>query len=244
VKPLMVLAHGTRTTKAQWAGYDALVPHAELLPIDLPGHGALAGGSCHYDDVIAVFEDAVATARDGQRVVVGGHSLGGYFAAMYAAHLVEEGREDELAALVLVGTTADPGSRLAAIYKGFARLLPVVGYERMTRIANRAYRALGVKDDLPGPEAYAALDDAWRLVFERCGPENLRGVTCPVVFVNGQFDQMRIHLKQFTTIVPGATAHTIKGASHVLPATHPAELAAILDGIAAGLADDPAGGAR
>lgn len=235
MKPLMVLAHGTRTTKAQWDGYDELVPAAELLPIDLPGHGTLQGQTCDYDAVIDVFDAALATARPGQRVIVGGHSLGGYLAGLYAEHLTQSGRGDELAGLVLVGTSADPSSPLASVYKGFARVLPVVGFERMTKVANVMYRALGIKADYPGPESYEALADAWGLVFGRCGPHNLRDLQCPVVLVNGQFDQMRIHARQYAAQVPSTTIHLVKGASHVLPMTHPDRLAAILNDVAESL---------
>ncbi|SDL34938.1 alpha/beta fold hydrolase [Tessaracoccus oleiagri] len=232
MRPLMVLAHGTRTTRAQWNGYDELVPAAELFPIDLPGHGTRQGQPVDYESVIGVFDEAIATARPGQPVILGGHSLGGYLAAMYAEHLTQSGRAAELAGLVLVGTTADPSSPLASIYKGFAKVLPVVGFERMTKIANVMYRALGIKADYPGPESYEALADAWALVFGRCGPHNLRDLECPVVLVNGQFDQMRIHARQYAAQVPGTTIHLVKGASHVLPMTHPEELAAILNRVA------------
>lgn len=237
MKPLMVLAHGTRTSRAQWDGYDELVENAQLLPIDLPGHGALHGQTCDYDAVIAVLDEALAAAGPGQPVILGGHSLGGYLAAMYAEHLAGQGR-DELAALVLVGTTADPGSRLAAIYKGFAKLLPVIGFERMAKVTGLFFKALGAQGEVPGPESYEALADAWSLVFSHCGPHNLEAVTCPVVLVNGQFDQMRLHVKDFASRTPDATAHVVKGASHILPMTHPEELAAIFDELAVAVAQE------
>ena len=233
----MVLIHGTRSSRAQWEGYDALLPDADVLAIDLPGHGAFEGGTCTYDDVVQAFDDALSEADDGQPVILVGHSLGGYLAGMYAQRLADDGRDDALAALVLVGTTADPASRLAGIYKGFAKLLPVIGFERMTAIANFFYRALGSKAEQPGPESYSALADAWALVFEHCGPHNLRAVTCPVVLINGQFDQMRIHVKQFAAESPGAAAHVVKGASHLLPQTHPKELGALLGEVARRVGD-------
>lgn len=233
MKPLMVLAHGTRATQELWAPYPELVPSADLLAIDLPGHGEREGEPCHYDDVIRTFDDAVATAHPGQPVIVAGHSLGGYLAAMYAEHLVREERDGELSALVLIGTTADPASKLASLYKGFAKVLPMIGYERMATITGFFYRWLGVKgDDVPGADSYAALAEAWALVFSRCGPDNLRDVDCPVYLVNGQFDQMRIHARQFARGTASATSRVVKGASHILPATHPEQLAEILDEVA------------
>lgn len=229
MKPLLVLAHGTRTTKAQWDGYAQRLPEAELLAIDLPGHGTLQGGPVTFDEVIRVFDEAVATRKPGQPLILGGHSLGGYLAALYAGHLAEEHDRQELDGLLLVGTTGDPRSVVAAGYKGFAKLLPMIGFERMTTIANWFYRALNLTEDLPGPEAYTALSDSWSLVFEHCGPQNLRALECPVVFVNGQLDQMRVHVKRFANSAKRPQVHLVKGATHVLPMTHPDELARIMN---------------
>lgn len=236
MRPLLVLAHGTRSSKAQWAQYGDLLTDAELHAIDLPGHGTRLGERCGYDEVIDVFDEAVDSAAPGQPVIVGGHSLGGYLAAMYADRLAADGRSGEIAGLALVGTTADPGSRLAVFYKWFAQILPKVGAQRMTAIANAMYRVLGTTRELPGPEAYEALVDSWALVFERCGPHLLGRLDCPVLLVNGQFDQMRIHVKQYAAQTTDVTTHLIKGATHVLPDTHSGELAAILNGFGRRLA--------
>ncbi len=246
VKPLLVMAHGTRTTKEEWDGYDALLPEAQVLPVDLPGHGARLGTRCTEASVLATFDEAVGSARPGQPVVLLGHSLGGYLAAWYAAELTAQGRDGVLAGLVLVGTTADPASRMAWIYKVFAQLLPRIGHERMTLVANALYRAMGERGELPGPEAYEALGDSWRIVFEHCGPENLRAVRCPVVFVNGQYDQMRLHVRRFAAMTPDTRQYVVRGATHLLPVTHPAALAGIVARVLEALPDEgaPASGPR
>lgn len=227
VKPLVILVHGTRATKHVWDGYDALLPDAEVLAVDLPGHGDRHATRCTRDNVFATLDAAVAEATRDQPVILVGHSLGGYFCALYAQHCRLQGR-DELGALILVGTTADPASRIALLYKGFAKLLPVVGFERMTTIANAMYRLLGERGELPGAESYAALSDAWQIVFDECGPATLRGLTYPVVLVNGQFDQMRIHASRFAQQTGGTSRYIVHGASHLLPETHPAQLACII----------------
>lgn len=231
-RPLVVLVHGTRQTLHEWDGYAELLPGCDLLAIDLPGHGTRAGERCTKDAAMAVIDDAVRSRGEGQPVVLVGHSLGGYLAALYLDELATSGRDD-VDALVLVGTTADPASPVAAAYRGFAKLLPVVGFERMTRIANAAYRALGERGELPGPESYEALDDAWKVVFEHCGPRNLGRVRKPVTIVNGQFDQMRLHARRWAEASGNATAHLVRGATHLLPITHRPQLAAILAEVAA-----------
>ena len=232
VKPLVVLVHGTHESKAEWDGYDALLPDAEVLAIDLPGHGDATHQRCTRSNVLAAFEDALAQAEPGQPVVLVGHSLGGYFSALYANYLADEGRDD-LAALVLVGTTADPSSTVALGYKGFLWLMSALGVPRVTTISNAFYRMIGNRGELPGQESYQALADGWRVVFDECGPANLRDVQCPVVLVNGQFDQMRVHAKRFASHASNVSAHVLRGATHQLPKTHPAELAAIIDGAVA-----------
>lgn len=229
-KPLLVLVHGTRTSKIEWAGYDQLLPQADVLAIDLPGHGDRTATPCTWENVVATLDEAVASAAPGQPVILAGHSLGGYFSAAYAEHLAQTGRDD-LAALVLVGTSADPSCRLAYVYKGFAKVLPVLGFERMTTVANAMYRLLGEKGELPGPESYAALADAWDIVFHRCGPQNLESIDVPITIVNGQFDQMRIHAKQYEAASRNGTRHIVPGATHLLPVTHAKQFAEILTAV-------------
>lgn len=226
-RPLVVLVHGTRQTRRQWEGYAELLPEAQLLAIDLPGHGSRAGERCTREATMAVIDEAVRSRADGQPVVLVGHSLGGYLAALYMQEAAMAGRDD-IDALVLVGTTADPTSPVAGIYRGFAKVLPVVGFERMTAIANCFYRLLGERGELPGPESYEALDDAWKVVFADCGPHNLEQVRVPVTIVNGQFDQMRLHARRWAAASGNATVHLVPGATHLLPITHEPQLAAIL----------------
>lgn len=231
-RPLVVLVHGTRQTRHEWDGYAELLPGAELLAIDLPGHGSRAGERCTREAAMAAIHDAVRSRDDGQPVVLVGHSLGGYLAALYMEESTTAGRDD-VDALVLVGTTADPASPVAGVYRGFAKILPIVGFERMTTIANVFYRALGERGELPGPESYEALDDAWKVVFADCGPRNLEPVRAPVTIVNGQFDQMRLHARRWAAASGNATVHLVPGATHLLPITHKPQLAAILAEVAA-----------
>lgn len=229
-RPLLVLAHGTRATRHIWDGYDELLPDADVLAIDLPGHGDLLDVECTRDAVMGAFDDAVAQAAQDQPVVLVGHSLGGYLSALWARDAAASGRAVP-DALVLVGTTGDPASAMALVYKAFMPILRKVGPERMTVVANAMYRLLGERGDLPGPEAYRALEQAWRIVFAECGPDNLRELRCPVVPVNGQFDQMRIHAKQFEAAAVHAERHLVPGATHLLPVTHALALAEILTAV-------------
>ena len=164
-------------------------------------------------------------------MVLAGHSLGGYMATVYAARYAVRPPlpVDEL---VLVGATADPRSRLSFAYRAFARVLPRVGAERTARAMNRVMGWLGASGEmaqlLPGGEAYAALPDAWQAVMDECGPDLLGGVCCPALLVNGQLDQMRVHVDRYAAAAERASVVTAPRATHLLPLTHPEELAALL----------------
>ncbi|MGC5584337.1 alpha/beta fold hydrolase [Ornithinimicrobium sp. W1679] len=215
-RPLLVLVHGSRFSRRQWSGYAAQLPSADVVAVDLPGHGERVGMAFTVGSALDVIDEAVRSGGPGRRVVLAGHSLGGYLASLYAAE-----HPGTLAGLVLLGATGDPAGRLTGVYTGFAKLLPRVGFERMARLANAVIRALGARpEDLPDAAAYPVLGDAWDAVVERCGPHVLTTVDCPVTIANGRWDQMRIHAARFAAAAPQARVVVVEGASHLFPLTH------------------------
>lgn len=227
--PALVLLHGTRMSARQWGPYRDLLPGVELVAVDLPGHGERVGEEFTENAVLQTVGDAVSrAARQGvPRPVLVGHSLGGYVATLWAAR-----HPGTLGALVLVGATADPAGPMTGVYRWFARLVPRIDADRLATRMNTVMRWIGAKgehaDVLPDGAAYAALPAAWELVMESCGPDLLEDVDCPVVMVNGQFDQMRLHVTRFEQRAREAHVETIPRATHLLPATHPEALAAVL----------------
>lgn len=225
----LILLHGTRMSRRQWGPYQALLPGVELHTVDLPGHGERAGEEFTREAAMATVDDAVRAAhRDGDpRPVLAGHSLGGYLAAMWAAEHAQH-----LRALVLIGATADPGGPLTGLYRGFARILPRLDPEKTARRMNLLFRGLGARgehaDLLPDGSGYAALPAAWQLVMDEADPALLSRVDCPVWLVNGQYDQMRIHVRRFAAAAADPHVVTVPRATHLMPATHPDQLAAIL----------------
>lgn len=226
-RPRLVLVHGTRMEGRQWDPYLPLLPGVDVVAPDLPGHGTRVHEPFTLDAALAAISGAVDTAVPGQRVVLAGHSLGGYLATVWAAR--HPGRLDEL---VLVGATADPAGPLTGVYRAFAGLVGRSDPDRMARATNRMVRWLGarpeVADALPGGEAYAALPAAWQVVMDECGPDLLHDVDCPVVLVNGQLDQMRLHVRRYAAAAGGARVVTVPRATHLMPLTHPERLAEIL----------------
>lgn len=209
---------------SEWAAYPPLLPEAEVVPVDLPGHGTRLTEEFTGEAAVETIRAAVDGASPGQPVVLAGHSLGGYLAMLYA-----DRHPSTLASLVLIGSSAEPVGPLAGVYRRFADLLPLVGAERMARASNAVMRRLGAGDqDLPGAEAYAALPAAWQVVFEECRASLLEHVDCPIFLVNGQFDQMRVHARRYAAA--GADTHvvTVPRATHLLPITHPEQVAEVL----------------
>lgn len=222
--PRLVLVHGTRLDHREWAGYAELLPEADVVPVDLPGHGDLLEEEFTAEGALAAIRDAVEAAAPGQPVVLAGHSLGGYLATLYAVR-----HSGALRALVLIGATAEPRGSFAAVYRGFADLLPRVGAERMARASNAVMRRLGAAEEvLTGPETYAALPAAWQVVFDECRADLLAEVDCPVFLVNGQLDQMRVHVGRFAAAARDARVVTVPRATHLLPVTHPELVADVL----------------
>lgn len=226
-RPRLVLVHGTRMNAAQWEPYRALLPDVEVVTVDLPGHGARVGEEFTADAAVATLEEAVGGTAPGQVVALAGHSLGGYMAMLYAAR-----HPDALDILVLLGATADPRGPLTGVYRGFARLLPMVGAERMARVVNAVMRGLGARGQfaaaLPDGSAYAALPAAWEVVMGGCGPALLAEVMCPVVMVNGGLDQMRLHVRRYAAAARDPHVVTIPRATHLMPSTHPQQVADVL----------------
>lgn len=217
----LVLVHGSLATSGEWMGYDALLPECEVVAIDLPGHGSRLAEPFTTDGAVAAIAAAVGEDRP---VVLAGHSLGGYMAQVFAVR--HPGR---LAGLALLGATGDPTSRLAAIYRWYAWLVDRVDHDRLARVRDAVARRLGVREiQLPSAEAYATLPATWQAVMDDCRPADLACVDAPVLFVNGQFDQMRLNERRYRRVRPDARLVVVPRASHLAPMSHPRPVARAL----------------
>ena len=106
--PAVVLSHGMAEDMATWTGVaQALCESRRVVLWDLPGHGQsaeLADPSGYtarlaYERLCEVIE-----THGGERLVIGGHSLGGYLSCRYAIE-----HPETVAGLILVST--GPGFR-------------------------------------------------------------------------------------------------------------------------------------
>lgn len=204
------------------------------------GHGVVAV-DLPCDDPDATFAGYAAVVVDalgdtGDDVVLVGHSLGGFAAMAYAA-----GRPDSLAGLVLAGSSATPTGPGAAVYRGVAALTNRLGPARMTRINDRVlhrlYPAERIDPVIAGGYWFAPTPAAWREVMTHCRPSMLQGVRCPVLLLNGQFDQFRLGERSFLRACPTARVEIIRRASHLSNLDQPKAFADALLRFAGEVAD-------
>ena len=225
----LVLVHGTRVSSAQWRlpAYREVLADLDVVTPDLPGHGARVGERFTTAAAVEVIAAAVEGAGPDVPVVLAGHSLGGYMAMAYAAR-----HPERLAGLVLIGASAVPRGPGAAAYRAFASLIPCVGPERMARLSNRVLTRLTDAETaravLDGGDSYEATADAWAAVMADGDPGLLREVTCPVLLVNGQWDQLRVHAREFVAQCRDARVVVVPRATHLLPLSHPRVVAMML----------------
>jgi pimeloyl-ACP methyl ester carboxylesterase len=156
----------------------------------------------------------VADVPAGCPVVLVGHSLGGYAAMAYAA-----ARPATLDGLVLAGSSAVPTGPGAAVYRGVAALTDRLGADRMTRLNDRVLHLLyppeRIDQVIAGGYFFAPTATAWREVMDHCRPSMLEGVHCPVLLLNGQFDQLRIGARAYLRACPSAREQIVRRAGHL-----------------------------
>jgi pimeloyl-ACP methyl ester carboxylesterase len=211
----VVLVHGSRLSSAQWAPeLPLLEPHVDVALVDLPGHGTRATEEFTLARCVEVIDEAVRGGEPGAPVVLVGHSLGGYAAMAYAAE-----RGDALSGLVLAGCSTSPTGPGAAIYRQVAALTDRLGPERMTRVNDRVLRRFyppeRIEPVIAGGYWFHPTAAAWAEVMRYCRPSMLSSVTCPVLILNGQYDQFRLGTKEFLRACPHAQVWIIPKASHL-----------------------------
>lgn len=232
VKPVrLLLVHGSRLNAAAW------IPLEEILlgrivceHIDLPGHGLEQHVPFTMEGALAAVGDAVeALDPSRHRIVLGGHSLGGYVAMEWAAR-----NHDVLAGLVLMGSTAQPSSRLAGIYRAFGSALRT-GLEDVRRADSLRETDAASLRRIIGPRTAAAvlrrgpgleaIPDAWDAILNEVDLRSLAAVDVPVLAINGEYDQFRVGESTARALRHDLEIVHVSGATHFAPMTHPAPVA-------------------
>ena len=201
-KPTLVFIHGVLNDHSVWILQTRYLAHHgfNVLAIDLPGHGRSGGDAPASVEEAAQFIETLLDAAGVKQAGLVGHSWGSLIALETAARL-----KDRITHLALVGTAfpmkVSPALIEASLNEPMKALQMVNVFSRATLSAPPS--ALG-----PGTWVYGASMALGRRVlasntavnifhrgFVACdsyahGLEAMAGVTCPVLFVLGESDQM------------------------------------------------------
>ena len=225
-----VFVHGIRTSATMWRAQLAHLEERGVdgIAVDLPGHGTRLGETFTLEGAFDTIDQAVQRAASRGPVLLIGHSMGGLVSIEYA------GREARppIDAFIAASCTALPRGLGLATYRTLAR-----GFDRLPR------RGQGIADwvldrTLPhetrldfgaGGYAYDAQDAALRSLSVLDLLAALRRIDVPTWFINGQYDQLRIHERLFTTVLPDAELVVVPRTSHLVTAMRPRVFNALLD---------------
>jgi pimeloyl-ACP methyl ester carboxylesterase len=201
-KPTLVFIHGVLNDHSVWILQTRYLAHHgfNVLAVDLPGHGRSGGDAPASVEEAAQFVEALLDAAGVKNAGLVGHSWGSLIALETAARL-----KDRITHLALVGTAfpmkVSPALIEASLNEPMKALKMVNVFSRATLAAPPS--ALG-----PGTWVYGASMALGRRVlasntqvnifhrgFVACdsyanGLEAIAGVTCPLLFVLGESDQM------------------------------------------------------
>ena len=236
VGPSLVLIHGVGLRAEAWSGLmPMLSPHLTVYAVDMPGHGSspLNGATQLAGYVSRIL--AFVRSLDGP-VCVAGHSMG----AMIALEAARQERDkiDGVAGLNAIfrrdpAATAAVRARAAALSRSgitdpretLARWFGSTPEGSMAEAADACRTWLTSAD----PEGYAA---AYRVFANSDGPleEQLRAVTCPALFLTGATDPNSTPKmsQDMANLTPAGCAQTIARAAHMMPMTHPDQVAKAL----------------
>ncbi|MDL5350317.1 alpha/beta hydrolase [Microbacterium sp. zg-YB36] len=225
----VVFVHGIRTSASMWrAQVDYLTARGVAArPLDLPGHGTRMAETFTLEGAFDTIDDAVRDAATRGPVLLVGHSMGGLLATEYA------GREDRppLDGLVGASCTAIPRGVGLAAYRLLARgfdALPGRGMWFTRRMLARTLPPETREDFGAGGYALDAQDVAMRSLSVLDLLAALRRIEVPTWFVNGQYDQLRVNERLFTTLVPHAELIVVPRTTHLVTAMRPGVFNAVL----------------
>ena len=239
--PPLLLIHGSGASGGTWSPVvPALAEHHRVLRVDLPGHGQ-SPPPPSYDvpaqaDRLAGLLDALGL----RRVIVVGHSSGGYMATALA-----EGRPDLVSSLALVscGPSPDALLRQPALLRALStpplgRLVWALRSDAMIRKGMSATfaRPVDVPDDVVADLrgiTYRTFSTVLRrntaYITERSVPVRLTALDVPVLVIFGgadpRWDPRSAHRYD---AVPTARVELLPGVGHVPMLEAPAETGELL----------------
>ena len=210
----LVLIHGAGGSHLHWGRAVRTLPKAEVLALDLPGHGRSGGAGrttvAQYSSAVMSFLDVLGV----EQAVLAGHSMGGAIAQTTALEF-----PDRVRGLVLVGT----GSRLRVLPRilegtlsDYAATVELICQSAYSENAPAELVRMGRKQMLRVPAQVLHDDFAACNAFEIT--ERLGEIRCPTLVVCGTED--RLTPPKYSTFlaerIPGAQLVLVEGAGHMV----------------------------
>ena len=223
----VVLVHGLRTSATMWRGQVRALEEAghEAIAIDLPGHGARMGERFTLDGAVEAVSAAVDSAR--HPVFLCGFSLGGYVSIHYAGSA-----ERPITGLLAASCGTQPYRLFLESWRTAAAVIhrfPDRGRGLNDWAVRAAVRDPELADDvLRGGVALEVMDDALRELRALHPLASLKNVHRPVWLVNGTLDHFRFEERRYLAAAPDARLIHVRGATHMVSLTRPAEFTRIL----------------
>jgi len=233
-KPLLLL-HGVGMCAEAWQPQlEALSPHARVIALDLPGHGATPAlpGKPDLRDFVAWFA-RIADELALERFSLAGHSMGALIAAGFAVTYPE--RLTRLALLNAVYKRDNAArqavqARAAAMQNGqFDRLAPLERWFAPDEQQGIAYQAVKKFLHSVNKAGYAAAYQAFAQ-GDAVYADDFSAINCPALFLTGAQDQNSSAqmAKQMAEVTPQGRAVIINGHRHMVNLTAPEQVNGVL----------------
>ncbi len=234
----VVLVHGLRTSASMWRGQVEALERAghEAIPLDLPGHGSRMPERFTLAGAVETIDDAVQRAR--HPVLLCGFSLGAYLSIHYA------GMSQRPIRGVLA---ASCGTQPYRVFLDGWRVAAAIIHrfpDRGLGLHNWAVR-LAVRDPqrahdvVAGGVALEVMQDVLIELRQLKPLASLSRIRQPVWFVNGTLDHFRFEERRYAAITPDGRLLHVRGATHMVSLTRPAEFDRILFDTIAAIAPTP-----
>lgn len=226
----VVFVHGIRTSATMWRAQMAYLRErgTPATAVDLPGHGSRMAEDFTIEGAFATIDAAVRTAAADGPVLLVAHSMGGLLAIDYV------GGEDRppVAGFIAASCTAVPRGIGLATYRFLARrfdALPDRGLWLTNQMLDRTLPTLTRADFGAGGYAFDAQDVALRSLSVLDLLTALERIDVPLWFINGQYDQLRVNEKLFTSVARHAELIVVPRTSHLVTAMRPDVFNALLN---------------